>query len=237
MLERDIDTTFDFRSDTPPGKDPDKYSSTLRSYHKKLWSKPLPNGKMFDLRDDVSGHYLLHQSALGEFSLSSDAFAQTLLGVKRANHLTENLSETEKEDMMRRFSTIGGYIVFPGKKINGKLTINGARGFSRYIGDRFDLTLECIRLFYDDQPNPLYDVFQRYESFFGLFGDFSGYVRFFHLQDLCSDNLRNVRFWLRFDGEFTLTPFPKDFTEYSEFTGNISEFVVNRARRMSLENE
>jgi hypothetical protein len=25
-----IDITFDYRSDTPPGKDPDKYSATLR---------------------------------------------------------------------------------------------------------------------------------------------------------------------------------------------------------------
>ena len=58
-----MDANFDFRSDTPPGKDPDKYSATLRSYHKQLWSKPLPSGEMFDLRDDVS-EYLLHQSSL-----------------------------------------------------------------------------------------------------------------------------------------------------------------------------
>ena len=227
-----MNANFDFRRDTPPGKDPDKYSSTLRSYHKQLWSKPLPSGDMFDLRDDVSGHYLLHQSSLGEFSLSSDSFAQTLQGVKRANHLTDNLSEMEKEDMMRRFSTIGGYIVFPGKKINGKLTINGARGFSRQIGDRFDLTLECIRLFYDDQPSPLYDVFKRYESFFSLFEDFIGYVRFFHLQDLCSNDLKQVRFWLPYDGQFNLTPLPSDFNEFVEFTNNISQFVINRAARM-----
>ena len=235
MLERVIDTTFDFRSDTPPGKDPDKYSAMLRSYHKQLWSKPLPNGEMFDLRDDVSGHYLLHQSALGEFSLTSDWFAQTLISFERLKHITEKLGDAEKEDMTRRFSTIGGYIVFPGKQINGKVTINAARGFNRHIGDRFDLTLECIRLFYDDQPSPLYDVFKRYESFFGLFGDFGSYVRFFHLQDLCSNDLKKVRFWLPFDGEFTLTPFPKDLTEYTEFTGNISEFVFNRARRMAAD--
>jgi hypothetical protein len=32
-----IDITFDFRSDTPPGKDPDTWSPTLRSYHQLLW--------------------------------------------------------------------------------------------------------------------------------------------------------------------------------------------------------
>ena len=54
-----IDTTFDFRSDTPPGKDPDKYSPTLRRYHKHLWSKALPNGAVFKLEDSTPGGYLL----------------------------------------------------------------------------------------------------------------------------------------------------------------------------------
>ena len=43
-----IDIKFDFRSDTPEGKDADTYSSTLRNYHQILWSKCLPNGKKFD---------------------------------------------------------------------------------------------------------------------------------------------------------------------------------------------
>lgn len=36
-----IDTAFDFRTDTPPGRDPDSHSPTLRRYHQLLWSKPL----------------------------------------------------------------------------------------------------------------------------------------------------------------------------------------------------
>ena len=35
-----IDIAFDFRSDTPAGKDPDAVSPTLRRYHQHLWSKP-----------------------------------------------------------------------------------------------------------------------------------------------------------------------------------------------------
>jgi hypothetical protein len=46
-----IDITFDFYTDSN-GKDPDVHSPTLKKYHKILWSKLLPNGKMFDLRDD-----------------------------------------------------------------------------------------------------------------------------------------------------------------------------------------
>ena len=44
-----IDIAFDFRSDTPPGKDPDERSPTLRRYHQLLWSKALPNGAPFEL--------------------------------------------------------------------------------------------------------------------------------------------------------------------------------------------
>lgn len=68
-----IDVGFDMRSDTPPGKDPDAYSPTLRRYHQLLWSKPLPNGTPFELRADRIGHNLYHHSDLGEFSLSSDS--------------------------------------------------------------------------------------------------------------------------------------------------------------------
>ena len=45
-----IDINFNMFSDTPKGKDPDSYSPTLRSYHKILWSKPLPNGISFYYR-------------------------------------------------------------------------------------------------------------------------------------------------------------------------------------------
>jgi hypothetical protein len=33
------------------------------------------------------------------------------------------------------------------------------------------------------KPSPLGDTLDRYVDFFELFGDFSGYVEFFHLQD------------------------------------------------------
>ena len=48
-MRTDIDITFDFRRDTPEGKDPDTYSKTLRRYHQLLWSKRLPGGELFDL--------------------------------------------------------------------------------------------------------------------------------------------------------------------------------------------
>jgi hypothetical protein len=65
-----IDITFDTYFDTPPGKDPDTDSPTLRRYHKLLWSKPLPNGTVFELNDTVPKAYLHHHSEAGEFFLA-----------------------------------------------------------------------------------------------------------------------------------------------------------------------
>jgi hypothetical protein len=46
-----INIEYDMRKDSN-GRDPDKYSNTLKSYHKNLWSKQLPSGKLFDLDDN-----------------------------------------------------------------------------------------------------------------------------------------------------------------------------------------
>ena len=45
-----IDITFNVYTDANGG-DPDSTSPTLRSYHKMLWSKKLPNGENFELTD------------------------------------------------------------------------------------------------------------------------------------------------------------------------------------------
>jgi len=76
-----IDTSFDFRVDAR-GKDPDSHSPTLRKYHKRLWSRPLPGGVPFELRDTTPGVYLHHRSGLGEFQLSSDAVIATFIGTR-----------------------------------------------------------------------------------------------------------------------------------------------------------
>ena len=61
-----IDIEFDVYTDTPKGRDPDTNSPTLRKYHQILWSKPLPNGVMFGLEDNIP-RLLQHKSELGEF--------------------------------------------------------------------------------------------------------------------------------------------------------------------------
>lgn len=57
-----IDVTFDFRDDTPAGKDPDLLSPTLREYHQILWSKQLSSGHTFTLTKSESV-YLLHEGS------------------------------------------------------------------------------------------------------------------------------------------------------------------------------
>ncbi|CAN5451777.1 hypothetical protein BH10ACI2_BH10ACI2_20900 [soil metagenome] len=138
MTKTNIDVTFDFRSDACGG-DPDSTSPTLKRYHQLLWSKPLPNGKLFDL-DIKSGHgYLYHKSELGEFVLTSDSVMPTFSNHKRYAHIIGQIPQDEVERFDYITYTIGGMMVFPGKKIDGRMTINGARGCNHKIRDRFDL--------------------------------------------------------------------------------------------------
>lgn len=88
-----IDTTFDFRSETPPGKDADSHSPTLRRYHQLLWSKPLPSGQVFTLTPDPRA-YLVHRSSLGTFALSSDAITTNLLG--RASRVIRKIPDRRR---------------------------------------------------------------------------------------------------------------------------------------------
>ena len=48
-----------------------------KKYHKILWSKPLPSGKIFTLSDTASDSYLTYNSAQEEISLSSDSISNS----------------------------------------------------------------------------------------------------------------------------------------------------------------
>jgi hypothetical protein len=74
--------------------------------------------------------YLHHRSELGEFFLSSDSVMQTFTSWTRTSvrYIAELFTEEENEAFDTIGYTIGGMMVFPGNRIDGKLTINGARG-------------------------------------------------------------------------------------------------------------
>jgi hypothetical protein len=230
-MSENIDLSFNFYSDTPLNKDPDSHSPTLRKYHKILWSKPLPNGHLFELTDNNPKSYLYHAYNQVEHHLSSDAITHSYKKVKRMSHIIREVPTDKVDDLISYGSTIGAYIIFPSKRINNQMTINGARGCNSRIGDRFDLTLECIRLFYENKENPLYSVFQRYLEFFNLFSNFKGYVDFFLLQDLVSSNYSSIKYHLP-HRDFEESPLPQDLNEYLEYRENTKRFVKARGQRM-----
>jgi hypothetical protein len=223
-----IDIAFDFRTDAG-GRDPDVYSPALRLYHRLLWSKRLPSGASFDLTDTTRGVYLHHRSGLGEVFLSSDSVMQTFTRWSALKPITEQFPEPENEAFMTIAYTIGAMMVFPGNQIERKLTINGARGLTRSIADRFDLTLECIRRHYLHQDSPLAPTLSRYADFFALFGDFRGYVSFFLLEDLVTDD--SVKFFMPFD-DFRPPSVPRDVGTYKEYRRRSIEFIEARNHRI-----
>jgi hypothetical protein len=226
-----IDITFDFRSDTPAGKDPDALSPTLRGYHKHLWSKSLPSGEAFELDNTTPRAYLHHRSGLGEFFLSSDSVIPTFSRAQRISHIISQIPSEEREEFHHKGYTIGGMMVFPGNRISGKMTINGARGCHPQIKDRFDLTMECIRRYYVNESSPLSSTLVRYEKFFDLFRDFRGYVEFFLLQDLVNEEFSAVNLFLPFH-DFTTSPLPRNMDDYMAYRKRAIDFIDSRNRRI-----
>lgn len=224
-----IDIAFDFRTDAG-GNDPDSHSPTLRGYHRRLWSKPLPGGGSFDLSDQTPGAYLHHSSPLGEFFVSSDSVIPTFTRWSALKPIIEQLPESENEEFRRVGYTIGGMMIFPANRVDGKWTINQARGCTPSISDRFDLTLECIRRHYLNLESPLAATLSRYARFFELFRDFRGYVRFFLLDDLFIED-PGVKFFMPFD-DFRPPSVPKDVGTYKEYRRRSIEFIAARNHRI-----
>jgi hypothetical protein len=228
---RSIDISFDFRSDTPSGKDPDSFSPTLRKYHKILWSKKLPNGKQFTLSDTKEGVYLHHHSELGEFFLSSDTATHTFSRWASMAHIISQVPAEEIERFRYLAYTIGSMMIFPSNRVDGKSTINGARGFHPLIKDRIDLTLECVRLHYLGQSSPLENVLNRYADFFGLFDTFKGYVEFFLLQDLVSEDYSEIKFLTAFN-DFKTPAVPQNLEDYIAYKNKTIEYIKFRNQRI-----
>lgn len=225
-----INVNFDFRKESKE-RDPDRWSPTLQEYHQIVWSKPLPNGKLFTL-ERVNQNRLYHKSELGEFYLSSDV---ALYGfIRKCEKLEFVISQVQEIELTQfrqlTLNTFGGTILWPSIRINNKMTINGARGFNRLIFDRLDLTIECIRRYYLDEDSPLYNVFKRYSNFFDLFNNFRGYIDFFNLEDFIYEN-EQIKFSLPFDN-FNRSVLPQNIDEYKEYKNQTTNLINNRNRRI-----
>ena len=226
----DFDVNFDHRTDSA-GNDPDTHSPTLKQQHIQLWSKPLPDGTVFELKPE-SNKYLIHDSHLGLFHISSDTISHSLREQSKMKHVIEQISSESLDNFQSVGSVIGARIIFPGNRIDGHTTINQMRGMHSKINDRFDLTLECIRLHYLNQSNPLKDVLDRYSDFFKLFKDFRNYVEFFLLQDLVSADFQTVNFFLPHKANFEASPLPTTAELYNQYMIKTIDFIRSRNIRI-----
>ena len=239
-METKIDTEYDFLEDYLNDIDPDGQNKILCHWHKLLWEKQLPYNKgFFTLEEKRKNYnYLYHKSKLGEYYLTSDAIINEYYDYgssgrhKDMQPIISCFSKKEIYNLLHKITTIGGYIVFP---VGNGYTLNQARGCNGKILDRFDLTLECIRLYYTKETNPEINPLAKsicnYEKFFQLFTDFKGYCEYFLLQDLILDNYKKIKYFLPFDG-FKKNPKPKSTEEYDIFMNNCIDFITKRNNRI-----
>ena len=243
-----IDTEFDFTTDSPGywegfwerndglgygGSDPDVASPTLQKYHKLLWSKPLPNGESMDLRTGTGPYYLTWKN----FCFGSDSIIVSFRYKKyryMINQVREKVGDYKHfyEDFLRRAYTIGGMIIFP----KHHSSMNQNKGTNKYISDRWDLTLECIRRYYKGQTSPLYETLEADRDFYALFSDFKGYSDFFLLQDAVTDDYSEVKIWCG-DSIFIEDGLPKTLDDYFLFINNELDFLSKRNARIKKYSE
>jgi hypothetical protein len=177
-------------------RDPDEVNPQLREAHRLLWSKPPRRGEVLVLSAHKWSDYLKVVSTPDGWTVGSDNFATAHANALRP--FAEGL-DGFADGHLCEFCTVGGYIVFPNQlaqqlptSINStarRWSVNQARGMERQISDRFDLTLEAIRLFYDGtlhrSENPIGDVLEAYGWWFDLFGKgvdgLLAYANFFFL--------------------------------------------------------
>jgi hypothetical protein len=236
---QNIDVNFDFTSDTPDyrddlktRKDPDIWSPTLRKYQQILYSKKLPNGEVFELQpgENPEYNYLYWKN----FRFGSDSIINTYTQHEKMQWLMTDVKDSVKdfahlqEKYLRENYTIGGELLFSKRR----QSINQCRGTNPNIKDRFDLTLECIRRYYENQDSPLSKVLQNDADFFQLFNNFKGYVDFFYLNDLVSEDYSNIKYYLEFDN-FNRNPLPQTVDEWLRLYNSQMEFLRARNKRIN----
>lgn len=238
-----IDINYDFTSDSynywdgfwdrkeglgAGYSDPDSESPMLQEYHRVLWSRKLPNGETMDLKKGSGSNYLTWK----DFRFGSDAIIVSFRYLKYKSMIdayNKELSDYKSywENLIRRAYTIGGMMIFP-KHVN---SMNQNKGTNKFISDRWDLTLECIRRHYVGEESPLTDIIESDRNFYDLFVDFKGFVDFFFLQDCVSSDYSKVTIW-EGDGTFKRFGLPETLDGYKEFLKNQFEFLERRNQRI-----
>ena len=213
--------------------DPDSKSTTLQLFHKKLWSKKLPNEEemILQMDEDYGGNLILRWK---DFRFSSDSIIVSFRYKKYRHIINQAMKCLDDyknffENMIRKSYTIGGMIIFP----KHQQSINQMRGTNDLVSDRWDLTLECIRRYYENEDSPLYNTLVRDKEFFDLFVDFKGYVDFFLLQDMVRDDYSSVDIWCGNDS-FSECGLPKTVEDYFVFIEKEMDFLEKRNARIGI---
>lgn len=121
------------------------------------------------------------------------------IGPSRATGKKLDISTNITGQILKIGRTIGGHIFWPCHKIDGKNTINCAKGCcirANNITDRIDYTLAELRNFLSNKDDckyryseGLFEAFKRYEEWFRIFGDrgniesFKNFIDFMFLDD------------------------------------------------------
>lgn len=230
-------------------KDPDAYSKELKEDHIELLSRPFPNGVVlrYEIKDNKIVGYLNDEffmdfkpdSFTNGFANSGRTIKNMVIAKEIVEKCCKNNHEIKKEvdEYYGKGYPIESSIVFPVTDDNGSIknTINQRRGCSPYIQDRTDLTLECIRRYYEgNQDSPLKECLNNYSKFFSLFGSghegFVNYVKWFYLDDLVTDDYKAVKSFtslLDFNN-----PFPITEEEYLKYIKAINKFLELRYKRI-----
>jgi len=91
--------------------------------------------------------------------------------------------------------------------------------------------VECIRRHYCNEHSLLSDTLERYAEFFGLFGNFRGYVEHFLLQDVVNEDCSAARFFMPF-ANFTTSPIPGSLDAYKAYRQRAVGFIEARNSRI-----
>lgn len=238
-----ISVEDDFAAFYGDGGDPDRSSQRLYEWHQRLWGRHVDGLTPFTLELVLKVPYGIHLTTASEeqFWLSSDSMINTWSTPRWTRRFSPDVAAeaaANRDGFHRYASTIGGYILWPLNR-SGQTghSINQARGVSRAIEDRFDLTLECVRRHYEDHlaANPLGDRLAAYADFFALFKDFDTYVRFWLLDDLVSEDRGGVV--SLFSGEvireLPTQVLPTSAEEYTRFRRNAMDFLAARNMRIT----
>lgn len=201
----------------------------IYDYHKVLWQKKLPNGKMlnFEIRKNRAGYFLFEMNSKIRFG--SDSILHTYRNYSKGK-IKNLIKEFDRNDLNRfyeKITTIGGYIIFP-KHMN---SLNQRKGNSPLVEDRFDITLNSIRKFYQNENTdyPLRKELENDREFFSWFVDFESYVSFFYLDDLVDRKSGEILFFSEDK------PLPISKASYLKYKDNVLSFLEKRNRRIYKE--